>query len=726
MTATSIGDPLVGRMLDGRYEILAKLARGGMATVYRAQDRRLARTVAVKVMHDGLGDDAEFARKFDREARSAATLSNPHVVSVFDQGVDRGRPYIVMEFVTGCTLRHVITRESPLPPLRALDVMEDVVSALSSAHEAGLVHRDVKPENVLISDRGQIKVADFGLARAVTNQTATATQGLLIGTVSYLPPELVTTGRADARSDVYSAGVVLYEMLTGKKPHTGETPIQVAYSHVHNDIPAPSSMLAGNDPRSMDSRRIIPPYLDALVVACTRRTPAERPRDGRELLSLIRAARKALGHGILDDPALTRQMAASIERGRAEAQTQAIAAASPLSPVDEPTTVLHRAPQPAPRPAPMASATRVDLPPVNPSPAGQQQVFNPYSPMTPPSQHSQPLPHPIAAPQSQPWAPMGPGAHPAPQPSTVDAAAEHRRRVARRRRGLLTLVLVLLLTAALAFGSWWWFGQGEKYQAAPSLVNQSQSQAVAAAQADGFTVSVRQEYSESVPKGVVIRTDPEAGEQVSPAATITAWISRGPERHTMPSVVGMNLDQARKAIEGAGLTVGKVSEDYSATVPQGIIATVSQPQGTVLKRGAVITLVVSKGQRPLEIKDYTGKSTDTARRSLQSAGFAVTVVEQVSDDVKQGQVISQNPSSGQGKSGDTITLTVSKGSDKITVPDLTDKTEGEAAAALSKAGLQAKVVHVTPHEVRADKVQAAYPTAGQQVKKGETVTIWII
>ncbi len=165
---TSIGDPLVGRVLDGRYEILSRLARGGMATVYRAQDRRLTRPVAVKVMHDGLGDDAEFARRFDREARAAAMLTNPHIVSVFDQGRDNGRPYIVMEYVEGSTLRHVISRERTLDPIRALDLLEPVVHALASAHEAGIVHRDIKPENVLISDRGQIKVADFGLARAIT------------------------------------------------------------------------------------------------------------------------------------------------------------------------------------------------------------------------------------------------------------------------------------------------------------------------------------------------------------------------------------------------------------------------------------------------------------------------------------------------------------------------------------------------------------------------------
>ena len=265
---TSTSDPLVGRVLERRYQIIDRVARGGMATVYRAADIRLDRIVACKVMHIGLGDDEDFTRKFDREARAAARLSHPNVVSVFDQGSDEGRPYIVMELVEGRTLRSVIAREAPLNPLRALTLIEPVLSALAAAHDAGLVHRDVKPENVLISDRGQIKVGDFGLARAITAQTSTATAGLLIGTVSYLPPELVLTGKADARSDVYSAGVVLFELLTGRKPHTGETPIQVAYAHVHNDVPAPSSLPTAGS---------IPDYLDGLIARATARNADARP-----------------------------------------------------------------------------------------------------------------------------------------------------------------------------------------------------------------------------------------------------------------------------------------------------------------------------------------------------------------------------------------------------------------------------------------------------------------
>ena len=296
---TGVGDPLVGQLVDGRYHITARLARGGMATVYAAVDTRLTRTVALKVMHIGLGDDAEFARKFDREARSAARLSHPNVVSVFDQGTDAGRPYIVMEYVEGHTLRDVLNNEAPVPPIRALELIEPVLCALVSAHDAGLVHRDIKPENVLISPRGQVKVADFGLAKAITAQTSTATQGLLIGTVSYLPPELVVSGRADARSDVYSTGVVLFELLTGRKPHTGETPIQVAYAHVHNDVPAPSSF---------PTAAAIPAYLDALVARATARDANARFSDAKAFLAQFRRVQAALRQGLTDDPGLTAEL----------------------------------------------------------------------------------------------------------------------------------------------------------------------------------------------------------------------------------------------------------------------------------------------------------------------------------------------------------------------------------------------------------------------------------
>ena len=231
-------DALIGRVLDGRYRVGPKIARGGMATVYEATDLRLDRTVAVKVMHEGLVDDEEFVSRFQREARAAARLAHHNVVAVFDTGDDNGTLFLVMEYVPGLTLRDLIRKEAPMSPAKALAMIEPVLSALAAAHDAGILHRDVKPENVLLADDGRVKVADFGLARAINSETQhTATGGVLIGTVSYLSPELVVNGKADARADVYAAGVLIYEMLTGHKPHQADSPIQVAYKHVHEDIP---------------------------------------------------------------------------------------------------------------------------------------------------------------------------------------------------------------------------------------------------------------------------------------------------------------------------------------------------------------------------------------------------------------------------------------------------------------------------------------------------------
>ncbi|HEY0617015.1 MAG TPA: protein kinase, partial [Kribbella sp.] len=303
--STQLSDHLVGRVLDGRYRVGARVAKGGMATVYEALDMRLDRIVALKVMHLGLGDDAEFGRRFVAEARAAARLSHPNVVAVFDQGDDDGTLFLAMEYVPGRTLRDVIRQQAPLPPARALDLLAPVLSALSAAHDAGIVHRDIKPENVLISNDGTVKVADFGLARAVTTTGNTATQGLLMGTVSYLAPELVTDGSADARSDVYSAGILLYELLTGNKPHTGDTPIQVAYAHVHADVPPPSQIQPG-----------IPPYVDALVQRATARDRDIRPADARVLSRQVRRVRSALEEGLPDDPDLTGDLTVPLQQIR--------------------------------------------------------------------------------------------------------------------------------------------------------------------------------------------------------------------------------------------------------------------------------------------------------------------------------------------------------------------------------------------------------------------------
>jgi eukaryotic-like serine/threonine-protein kinase len=267
-------DPLVGRLLDGRYQIRARIARGGMATVYLATDLRLDRRVAVKVMHAHLADDANFRERFIQEARQAARLGHPNVVNVFDQGQDDGLAYLIMEYLQGITLRDLLGEYGRLTADQTMDILEAVLAGLVAAHRAGIIHRDLKPENVLLADDGRIKIGDFGLARAATSHTASGQA--LLGTIAYLSPELVTRGIADTRSDVYAVGIMMYEMLVGEQPFRGDQPVQIAYQHANDSVPAPSL----KNPE-------VPAALDDLVLWATSRDPEQRPRDARAMLDQL-------------------------------------------------------------------------------------------------------------------------------------------------------------------------------------------------------------------------------------------------------------------------------------------------------------------------------------------------------------------------------------------------------------------------------------------------------
>ncbi len=690
MTNTTSSDPLIGRVLDGRYEILSRLARGGMATVYRARDLRLGRIIAVKIMHEGLGDDGDFAKRFDREAKAAAKLAHPNVVAVFDQGDNDGRPYIAMELVDGVTLRHVIAREAPLEPLKALDYIEPVVAALAAAHEAGLVHRDIKPENVLISNAGEIKVADFGLAKAVTAQTAT--QGILIGTVSYLPPELVTTGKADARSDIYSTGVLLFELLTGQKPYVGDTHIQVAYAHVHNDMVAPSTLLAGNDPRSMDSRRIIPPYLDALVQACTRRQASDRPANGRQLLVLVREARKALSHGILDDPKLTKLMAP-------HSWTTTLSS-TPSDPED--TVPTSR----------VISSTKVDK-------YGKESRWRPVSASTGPAVSTPPSPVDFSEKANSGIVAVRSQRTPV-FPNKVDSPTY------RKRRRLVAILTSLLLVALIAGGGVFWWQTEGRFTTAPKLTGLTQEEALSTAQADELTITFSEEYSESVDKGLIVRTDPEAGAKIPKKSQIYAFVSKGPERYPVPEIVGKPLDETKLALVNGNLKVGTVTEEYSETVAAGLVISASEKAGAQVKRDTKVDLVVSLGRKPIPITDYTGQNAETAIAELKDAGFEVTSTEAFSNTVAADLVISQNPNSGTGYAKDPIEVVVSKGPEMVVVPKVGWKSESDAKKALEAAGFQVKVVYQTEEWVRLNIASATSPAGGTKAVKGSTVTLHIV
>ncbi|WP_420898525.1 Stk1 family PASTA domain-containing Ser/Thr kinase [Cryobacterium cryoconiti] len=310
---------MVGRLIDGRYQVRSRIARGGMATVYLATDLRLERRVAIKIMHGHLADDNTFKARFVQEARSAARLAHPNVVNVYDQGQDADMAYLVMEYLPGITLRDLLKDYGRLTSEQTMDILEAVLSGLAAAHKAGIVHRDLKPENVLLADDGRIKIGDFGLARAVNNNTATGQA--LLGTIAYLSPELVTRGIADARSDIYALGIMTYEMLTGEQPYVGEAPMQIAYQHANDTVPMPSVRVP-----------TIPHELDELVLWATARDPEQRPRDARVMLdqlldldTLVRPAPAASGL------ASTMVMPGGLTTAVAEADTQILGAA-PLIP----------------------------------------------------------------------------------------------------------------------------------------------------------------------------------------------------------------------------------------------------------------------------------------------------------------------------------------------------------------------------------------------------------
>lgn len=671
-----VGDEaLVGRILDGRYLIGERIATGGMANVYMANDRRLDRTVAVKVMHQDLGDETDFLDRFNREAKAAARLNHRGVVAVFDQGQDRDVTYLVMEYVPGQTLRDVMRAEAPMSPERSLGILADVLVALSAAHAAGIVHRDIKPENVLITPDGEVKVADFGLARAVSNAT-TAPGGPLIGTVSYIAPEIVTGEGSDARSDVYACGAMLFEMLTGSKPHGGDSPIQIAYKHVHEDIGPPSALL-----------RTIPPYVDALVARATTRDKEERPADARALLRMVRRVQRALDQGLTDDPKLTEELTPPPVGERDDLPDEAtIAVSVPTTPI-----TLDKA-------DPDADDATAPVVPI------QTPMF-PREPAVPGE--------PTVA-----WTTGAP-----PQRGPVPAMSNDHYRddqdgLDDDPRGKY-LLIAAVAAAALVGLIGWYLGFG-RYDDAPLLVGMSETEAVEAAQADGFVLKISERaFSESAARGTIVSTDPEAGANILPGATIEAIISKGKERYAVPDLADLKASQAVSALKAKHLLIGNVSEEYSDDVAKGRIKEMSGVNaGDLVRRDTKINIVVSKGPEPVDVPNFTGQSSGTASAGLRNRGFLVRVVYAYSDDVNEGRVISQSPSGGTRFRGDTISITVSNGPETIEVPDVVGKTIDDAKDRLESAGFKVSASGDGDYIVTSQS-----PSDGDDAKRGTTVRI---
>ncbi|MET9723947.1 Stk1 family PASTA domain-containing Ser/Thr kinase [Streptomyces zaomyceticus] len=633
---TTLQDPLVGRLLDGRYRVDARIAVGGMATVYRAVDTRLDRVLALKVMHPALATDAAFVERFIREAKSVARLSHPNVVGVFDQGAEGAYVYLAMEYVAGCTLRDVLRERGALAPRAALDILEPVLAALGAAHRAGFVHRDMKPENVLIGDDGRVKVADFGLVRAVGS--ATATTGSVLGTVSYLAPEQIEHGTADTRADVYACGVVLYEMLTGGKPHSGDTPAQVLYQHLNTDVPAPSATVPG-----------LAPELDELVAAATARNPEVRPHDAVALLALLREARAGLGDEQLD--AVPPQALSEAPRDTAEDRTSVIA--RPVPAEADAGQVLHTNRLPAPEAPPSGRRGFRRRPPNGPLAlvigvllalglgAGVWYINSGQFTRVPAVLGQTEA----AATKRVTDAGLEVG-------TTKRAFSDVYERgtvmasdpaPGERLRGNGTVTLTL--------------SRGPEIVKVPNLKNKPLAEAKRALEEEGLAAGViTTAFSDTVAQGSVISSDPEPGTDRAPDSAVALVVSKG-SPIDVPDVTGETVADATAALQEAGLEVVVAPERIDSPEDAGSVAAQSLAEGSRAAEGDTITLTVSKGPKLVEVPDVTGETTDDARTALEEAGFEVEVKK--SFPYLGDTVASQSVEGGStAPEGSTVTITI--------------------------------------------------------------------
>lgn len=649
--ALAASTALIDRVIDGRYRVMRHLADGGMGSVYVAVDQRLERDVALKVMREDLARDPHFVERFRKEARSAARLSHPNVVAVHDQGEDEGIVFLAMELVEGATLRAWLHQVGALTPREALGAIEPVLAALGAAHRAGIVHRDVKPENVLISTDGVVKVADFGLARAVTTTNSTALTDTLLGTVAYLAPEQVERGVADARSDVYAAGLMLHEILTGRPAVAGESAIHVAFQHVHGRLPAPSEQAPG-----------LPGVLDELVTAATRRDPVQRPTDAAAWIDQVRECRARLTPSQLD----ARPQTVSPDRPGSAASDPGSPSGSDSGPESHDTNVLARLTQViGVPPGAQASHARTD--------------------------------HGSGASAARP-APTG------------------------RRRVILAAALALVLVAVIV--GWFVAGPGSS-RPVPQVVGTQGPAAIAALETADLRGSVEEAYSENVPAGEVISSEPARGEQARRWSSVTLTVSRGPERYGVPDVTRATPQEARARITEAHLRVGAVRQAYHDDVAQGRVIGSTPKPGAEAKPGTSVSITVSRGPQPVELDDVTGQPVDELAAQLRADGLNVRISgEEFSDTIAKGAVISQTPGPGDLRRGDTVTFVVSKGPDMLEVPSVRGENAAQGRAQLEAAGFAVKIEKIAGGLF--GTAHSTDPEGGTMAPRGSTITLRIV
>lgn len=746
-----------GQILDGRYRIGATIAHGGMSTVYCATDLRLDRRVAAKVMDPRFVDDESFRIRFEREARAVAHLNDESLVNVYDQGTDpAGHVFLIMEFVDGGTLRELLRQRGPMPPHAAAVVMRSVLRALSVAHSRGMVHRDIKPENVLIASDGRVKLADFGLVRAAADAKVTS-NSVIVGTVAYLAPEQVTGESISPASDVYAAGILLFELLTGTTPFIADSSLGVAMKRLNEDVPPPSEFIDG-----------VPEEFDELVARACSRRPEDRFETAEEFGDALEdiADKLALPPFRVPSPVNSAAANAAAMEGLTEDFHR---------PGNDHFDDRHGTAETAPeRFGHDGYGFSTDAPgsPVSSRPPGPPNVFDDFDD---PNAPEYPLPPDTQGPQHP--------QHPQPRSAQTQTPKSRRATRQRTRRGCaLWLIIALVATLGMGLGAWW-LGSG-RYGEVPSITGLSQPQAMTAISEAGFEPVVDERYDNDVAVSQIIGSDPLAGARVvrgddvrvlvslgrptvpaypanhskevfsaalakrtlkeevgdpvfsddvstgglvfavpAPGQTVevgsvvTVHYSKGPAPVKVPKIVGLQEDEARELLSKAGLEVREVSAEFSSSAEPEEVLSVSPEEGTGLERGSSVTLTINNG---IEVPNVVGKSEDTARQILQREGIEVSEVKDASSSSRDyGRVDAVSPSAGRlvNPNDATVTLTVSRA---VKVPQLLGKTVAQARREAEKQHLQLDIDGSANED---DRIVLQSPRPGAKATAGDSISV---
>jgi serine/threonine-protein kinase len=620
----AVSDTLIDTLFDERYRIVRKLGTGGMANVYLAEDEVLGRRVAIKILDDRHASDDQFVERFRREAKNAASLSHPNIVSIYDRGEAEGTYYIAMEYLDGRSLKELIVARGPAPIHIAVDYARQILAAIRFAHRHGIVHRDIKPHNVLVDGEGRLKVTDFGIARAGVSQMTEA--GSIIGTAQYLSPEQAKGAPVDQTSDLYSVGVVLYELLTGVVPFSGDTPVEIAMKHL-SSVPEPPSA----------KRAEIPRDLDMVVLRALAKNPDERYHSAEEMDADLRR----ISRGVAISPATEEAATAIISRPPPTAVTQI-----------EPRT--------------------------------RETV--PYAP--PPAYYDYEEP---------------------------------------RRRAFWPWFVAFLFVVAAVVGGYFLYDQiqdqiGSENVAVERYVGIREIDAVNKIRDIGLKPNVVRQPNTDVDKRFVFDQTPKPGERIPKGNFVTIYVSQGPPKTTVPSVVGLELDRALSELQDAKLK-GKAVR-IESDEPEGEVIAQSPTAGASRPEGSTVTLRVSKGPRPVAVPSVIGFSFESANSALLAKGFAVARRD-VESNEPAGAVVAQTPGAGTFQApGTTVTLSVSKGPKTSTVPTVTSLSQNDAQAQLRASGFRVRIVSQPVSDPNQEGiVQTQDPAGGTQAPPGTVVTI---